>query len=96
MRGEAHVAIVGVLHEIDDGWHKFTSPQVPGLYIVVESRNLRTVYEDLPTAIAELIEAATHKKVVVRLEKTYDQFIKSLPETERQDVLHYSVEPLAA
>jgi hypothetical protein len=66
---EDAMQIISVAHESKDGWHKFTSPEMPGLYIVAAPDNLEAAYEDIPRAIEELIFADTGRRVTVQLEK---------------------------
>ncbi len=94
--GGAAVAIIDVMHVHEDGWHKFTSSQIPGLYLIVESRDLEQAYDDIPRAIEELIFVDSGKRVTVRPEKTYSDYYKTLPDSHRPIIRHYSVEPLAA
>jgi hypothetical protein len=95
MHGE-EVTIISVVHEYEDGWHKFTSLEVPGLYMVVGSHDLEAAYDDLPRAIELLIFMDTGKHVSVRPEKTYREYVGNLPQSHRPTVRHYSVEPQAA
>jgi hypothetical protein len=97
MHGEdAEVSIISVVHEFEDGWHKFTSLEVPGLYMVVSAHDLEAAYDDLPRAIELLIFMDTSKRVSVRSEKTYREYLNNLPQSHRPEIRHYSVEPLAA
>jgi hypothetical protein len=41
-------AIISVRHKYDDGWHTFTSPQVPGLYLVGKTEDLEGLYAAIP------------------------------------------------
>ncbi len=88
--------MITVMHAHEDGWHEFTSPQIPGLYMIVESHDLGGAYEDLPRAIEELIFFDTGRRVVVKPEKTFSEYLITLPASHRPVVRHYSVEQLAA
>ena len=89
--------IVDVIHDCKDGWHKFTSPQIPGLYIVAAADDLEEAYADIPRAIAELIFADRGRRPVVRAESSYAEYLKTLPASRRpSEIRHYSVEFLAA
>jgi hypothetical protein len=88
--------IIDVRHECANGWHEFTSPQVPGLYIVAEQDDLEAAYEDVPVVLALLIEADTGRKVTVKREPSYEEYVDALPESYRPSIRHYSVEKLAA
>jgi hypothetical protein len=90
------VEIVTVLHECQEGWHKFTSLEIPGLYMVVPQNDLEAAYDDLPRAIAELIFADSGVRVSVRPQKTYSEHLDSLPESQHPIPRHYSVERKAA
>ncbi len=88
--------IIEVKHEVSNGWHEFTSPQVPGLYIVAEMDDLEAAYEDVPMVIAQLIEADFGLKVVVEREPSYSEYLDGLPEAFKPSIRHYSVEKIAA
>ena len=40
--------IINVLHECEEGFHEFTSPQIPGFYLVVDQDDLKAGFEDIP------------------------------------------------
>jgi hypothetical protein len=86
------VEFITVLHECEEGWHKFTSLEIPGLYMVVPQDDLKAAYADIPRAIEALIFADTGKRVTVRPQGTYSEYLKSLPESHRPIPSHYSVE----
>jgi hypothetical protein len=70
MRDEdAEVEIITVLHKCENGWHEFTSPQIPGLFMVVEQTDLAAAWRDLPRAIEKLIFVDTGDRVTVMPEK---------------------------
>jgi hypothetical protein len=48
------ITAVNVKYQHRDGWHIFTSPEIPGLYIA--SKDPRSAYEDVPVAVKRLIE----------------------------------------
>lgn len=87
--------IIDVRHECVNGWHEFTSPQIPGLYIVAEQNDLEAAYEDIPIVIAQLIEADTGKKVSIKREPSYEEYLEGLPWSFRPSMF-YSVEKIAA
>jgi hypothetical protein len=95
-RKSADVEIVTVLHESEDRWHKFTSLEIPGLYMVVPQRDLKAAYDDLPRAIEALIFADSGKRVSVRPQKTYKEYLDTLPESHQPIPRHYSIERRAA
>jgi hypothetical protein len=90
--------IIDVDHDCQDGWHEFTSPQVPGLYVVYEAKDIKdleTAYYDISTVIEALIYADYAVPVKVRPEKTFEQYHAGLPDTHRAR-RHYFVERVAA
>lgn len=93
---QAELKIIDVYHECDGEWHEFTSPQVPGLYVLAELNDLEAAYNDVPLAIKRIIEADTGQNVIVKVQQTYDQYEKKLPNHARPQVRHYSIEKLAA
>lgn len=96
MSKDSGMEIISVLHSCEDGWHKFTAPQIPGLYMIVELSELKAAYLDLPKAIAQLIFIDTGKRVTVTPEKSYDEYVKTLPELHLPVVSHYSINLKAA
>jgi len=93
-RGERGM-IIDVMHECADGWHTFTSPQVPGLFLTAEMAQLEEIYAEIPTAIAALAKADFGKDVKAELVKSYSDYAAGLPETH-QPVTHYEIRDLAA
>lgn len=94
--GTSVAAIIDVIHELNGSWHKFTSPQVPGFYLVAEQNDLERAYDDIPRSIEALILHDRQERVSVRPEKTYSEYLASLPETHKPAIRHYSVEKIAA
>jgi hypothetical protein len=86
------VEIVTVLDACEDGWHKFTSLEIPGLYMVVPQHDLEAAYRDIPRAIETLIFTDSGIRVSVRPETTYSEYLTSLPDSRRPIPRHYSVE----
>ena len=87
--------IIDVMHECGDGWHTFTSPHLPGLFLTAEQADLPAIYEQIPVAIAALAKADFGKDIVVKLVKSYSDYAAALPVTH-QPVSHYEVVDLAA
>lgn len=79
--------IVDVVYEDVEGWHRFTSPHIPGLYVIVEPDQFWMGYEDVPRVI-EMLAGADHKRVAVRA-------VDSPPEKSKRKIIHYSVESIA-
>jgi hypothetical protein len=88
--------IIDVSHKCSDGWHEFTSPQIPGLFLSAPQDDLVLVFEEIPVVIAELIKADTGMPVSVKAEQSYDEYVAGLPEEYRPSIRHYSVEKMAA
>jgi hypothetical protein len=89
-------AIVTVLHEVDEGWHTFTSEQVPGLFLTGRDEDLEQLYESVPGVIADLAKADFGRDVVVLQERTFSYYVQSLAPASVPPVSHYSIDPQAA
>ena len=87
--------IIDVLHECEEGWHTFTSPHIPGLYLVGEQPHLQELYDEIPQVISTLAKADFGREVLVSLEKTYSSYLEELPDHYRPDVRHYSIQEAA-
>jgi hypothetical protein len=87
--------IIDVSHSCIDGWHEFTSRQVPGLYLIAEHDGLESAYNDLPLAIKHIVEADTGVEVVIEAHQTYDEYAETLPDHYFPSV-YYSIERVAA
>ena len=87
---------ITVNHRCENGWHEFDSPQVPGLFMIVEQNDLEAAYADIPKAIEMLIRADTGQEVRVRQEETYSEYLERLPESHLPSQRYYSIEKLAA
>ncbi len=86
--------IIDVMHECSDGWHTFTSTQVPGLFMTGEQNDLEEMYDEIPVAIAALTKADFGKDVLVVPVDTYTDYASRLP-ASHQPVTHYAVKDLA-
>lgn len=89
-------AIISVQHTCADGWHQFTSEQVPGFYLIAEQDDLETAFGDIPVMLEHLIGADEGRKVTIKLEQTYSEYVEQLPDHFLPRVHHYSIEKLAA
>lgn len=67
-------SVITVFHEADRGRHKFTSPQIVGLFIVVDEKDLETAYNELPSTLEELIRMETGRPVRVEAEEAYSEY----------------------
>jgi len=90
-------SIVGVAHEVDDGWHTFTSPQVPGLYMIGKSEDLEELYASVPKVIEELARADFGLIVKVTQRETFSSYIERMNKKfAALELIHYSVTSEAA
>lgn len=89
-------AIIDVVHQCSNGWHKFSSPHIPGFYMVAEQNDLEEVYSEIPSAIAALIAADFGMDVKLRVQTSYSAYLEELPEEYRPSVSHYVIEELMA
>jgi len=87
--------VVDVVHEVVDGWHRFTSPQVPGLYIIVGANDYVAGLNDVPHAIELLIEGDYGRKVAVKQTGTFAAYTDRMPADMRPTIFHYVIEPAA-
>ena len=89
-------AIITVLHESGDGWHTFTSEQVPGLFLTGREEDLQQLYEAVPNVIAELAKADFGSDVVVSQEGTFSSYMESFTPARIPPLSHYSIKTQAA
>jgi len=75
------MAIIEILDHREEGWHKLTSPDLPGFFIVAPDDKIESAYADIPQAIELLYLNNKQQKVSVSLRQASDRL--------RQ----YSVEP---
>lgn len=90
-----HPMIVTVQHACANGWHEFTCPQVPGFAVLSEESNLESAYQQVPEAMAEIVEGDEGFPVTVTLEHTYSQYVENLPAGMRPAERHYSIKKVA-
>lgn len=89
-------AIITVLHETHEGWHTFTSEQVPGLFLTGREEDLQELYESVPRVIAELAKADFGFEVIVSQEKTFSDYMESFIPARVPPLSHYSIKTQAA
>lgn len=73
------VSSVAVKHEHRDGWHTFTSPQLPGL--CVASTDLQKAYKDVALSIETLILLNCGQAVRAVAEQTFEKFFEARDRT---------------
>lgn len=83
--------IINVVHECEDSFHEFLSPQIPGFYLVVEQDDLEAAFNDIPAVLSELIHADTGERVVVTQEKSYSEYLDSLPDSFKPRICNYTI-----
>ena len=92
-------AILSVFHQHETGWHTFTSPQLPGLFLAGPDEDALSLSDALPSTIRALIEAADQRAVLIRRAESYRSRIGPGHNINVRDVLHFlvtSVEPEAS
>lgn len=93
---DGHPMIVTVQHAFANGWHEFTCPQVPGFCVLSEASDLESAYDQVPTALGEIVEGDEGFPVTVTLEDTYSEYVAKLPEGMRPPAeRHYSIKKAA-
>lgn len=74
MTSEA-ITTVSVQYRHRDGWHIFTSTDIPGLYVA--SQDARAAYEDVPIAVKRLIELDFNCQCDVKRGQPFDTFAQA-------------------
>jgi len=87
--------IIEVRHECAEGWHTFTSDQIPGLFLAGEQQDLEELYEEIPILIECLTRHDFGHQVEVTPAQTYLDYAASLP-ASHQPVKHYTIRTLPA
>lgn len=86
-KGDAS-SVVSVFYEDVEGWHRFTSPQMPGFCVIVEPPNYAAAVADIPEAIRVLYERDFKTTITITQLKT---FMHHGP-AEKPPVLHFAIE----
>jgi len=92
-------AILSVFHEHVAGWHTFTSPQMPGLFLTGPDEDFNALCDALPSTINALIEAEGRRPVSIQAAESYHNNVTEAAKADRQKVLHFmitSIERIAA
>ena len=84
-------AILSVIHQHETGWHTYTSPQLPGLFLSGPEEDAAALSEALAATICALIEAAEQRAVSVRRAESYRGRIAAGHNIAVRDVLHFLV-----
>ena len=69
------VSSVAVKHEQKDGWHAFTSTDLPGL--CVASTDMQKAFEDVALSIEKLIFLNCGQTVKAVPERTFEEFFEA-------------------
>src|SRR5262249_32007837 len=84
-------SVINVIHEAVEGYHRFTSPQIPGLCVLVEPDQYDLGVADLPDAIALLMQADFGRRPTVTPLETLSDYSRFIPAAEKHQVLHFSI-----
>lgn len=84
-------AILSVFHQHETGWHTYTSPQLPGLFLTGPDEDARALSDALAATICALIEAAEQRAVSIRQAESYRGHLASGHNVAARDVLHFLV-----
>ena len=84
-------AILSVFHRHETGWHTYTSPQLPGLFLTGPDADARALSDALPSTICALIEAADQRAVSIRQAESYRGRLGPGHNIAARDVLHFLV-----
>lgn len=79
---------VAITYEQKDGWHLFTCDRMKGLFVA--SPDLRMAYDDVPTAVRDLLKLDCNVECDVEWKLTYAGFRQSLNSSElthREDIV---------
>ena len=87
--------IITVSHEHSEGWHTFTSEQVPGLFVTGRDEDLQGLYEAVPVVIAELAKVDFGRMVTVTPEHTFSSYMEEIRPTDIPPVRYYSIKSKA-
>jgi hypothetical protein len=86
----AAMPIVSVCYENVEGWHRFTSPQIPGFCVIVEPDQFQIGLDDVPKAL-ELIIASDHgKRVTASPLPPYSEYFARAP-SKAPRIYHYAI-----
>lgn len=83
--------ILSVFHQLETGWHTYTSPQLPGLFLAGPDEDARALSDALPSTICALIEAADRRAVSIRRVESYRSRFTTNRDIAARDVLHFFV-----
>lgn len=83
--------VVDVIYEPVEGYHRFTSPQIPGLCVIVDPEQYKLGVADLPDAIALLLRADFGRQVTVTPLETFSDYDRLIATAERKRVLHFAI-----
>ncbi len=84
-------AILSVFHQHETGWHTYTSPQLPGLFLTGPDEDAMALSDVLASTICALIQAAEQRAVSIRRAESYRGHIASGHNIAVRDVLHFLV-----
>ena len=91
VRERCMAAILSVFHQHETGWHTYTSPQLPGLFLTGPDEDALSLSDALPSTIRALIEAADQRAVLIRRAESYRSRAAAGHNAKMADVLHFLV-----
>lgn len=75
-RQQQMTSSISVDYKHVDGWHVFSSGDLPGLYVA--SKDAKEAYEDIPVAVEQLLKLNAGIECKAVPELSFDEFMASM------------------
>ena len=84
-------AVLSVVHQHGTGWHTYTSPQMPGLFLTGPDEDAQALFDVLPSTICALIYAAEQRPASIHQTPSYRGRADCPRHADVKEILHFLV-----
>ena len=85
------MAVLSIVHQYRTGWHTYTSPQMPGLFLTGPDEDAQALLDALPSTICALIHAAEQRSPSIHQTRPYRGSADFARNADVKEVLHFWV-----
>ena len=82
-------AVLSIVHQYGTGWHTYTSPQMPGLFLAGPDEDAQALLDVLPSTICALISVAEQRSASIRQTQSYRGGAGFAHNADVKETLHF-------
>ena len=91
IRDPCTMAVLSIIHQYRTGWHTYTSPQMPGLFLTGPDEDAQALLDALPSTICALIHAAEQRSASIHRTQSYRGSTDQVRNADVKEIMHFLV-----